>query len=213
MLISQQSIAQQDELLVTEEDKVNFLTHQIFVHGIPYKMASTLEPTAIPILVNILEDRRERGSWTNVVVTLGMIGNDHATAQLIEFLERKEETKVLSREEYAAKSVVPIALGYIVNKSQSERALNYLVDGASLDGWDRRNLDWESPYTPQKEERNRQLLYTSILGLGVSGHSTAANLLRILQRSSDEDTKNVATSALEANQIISNSGLSNYYDK
>jgi hypothetical protein len=112
-----------------------------------------------------------------------------------------------------------MALGYIVNRSQDQRALTYLKEGASPDAWQRRPIAWASPYATTDGARNIQLAESAILGLALSGHPSAAETLRELQLraaagAADEVQRrlgNLATEALREHAVIANKGLAEYY--
>jgi hypothetical protein len=109
-----------------------------------------------------------------------MLGDERAVEPLIQFLERDVPGRPLTHAEYIAKSVVVMALGYVINKNGSPSALNYLKENVKPDAWSAR-IKWTSPYHPTVDARNLQLSKMTILGLGLSGNSSAAETLVALQ--------------------------------
>ena len=195
--------------------------HQIYIEGVPYEEVTRFNPsTAAPVLLEMLENPQEEGYWTNVVVTLGMLGDERAVEPLIRFVE--EGVGQLSRDQYAAKTSAVMSLGYIVNKSKSARALSYLTEGIDPDIWSRR-VNWSSPYHSSEVGRNQQLITMSILGLGLTGHPQAAEFLRSLRTSVTSEGKRLRTyvprlddvggEARKANESIARDGLARYYRK
>jgi len=55
-----------------------------YYHGIPYEVAHGLGPQAVPTLLELLDREEEREHWANIVIVLGMIGDDRATVPLID---------------------------------------------------------------------------------------------------------------------------------
>ncbi|MGH7166213.1 MAG: hypothetical protein ACREIS_11890, partial [Nitrospiraceae bacterium] len=49
---------------------------QTFIHGVPYEGASRYDGSAVPVLLHMLEDPKEEPYWANIVITLGMIGDE-----------------------------------------------------------------------------------------------------------------------------------------
>src|SRR5213593_3473342 len=200
-----------------EAQDVREFVHRIYFEGIPYQEVLRFDPaTAVPVLLQMLADPKEEDYWTNIVVTLGMLGDAKAVDPLIDFLTRDELPQLLSHAKYIAKSSVVMSLGYIVNKSHNEKALEFLLASADPDVWTRRNVKWVSPYHRTEQERNRQLSTMSIIGLGLTGNPKAAEFLRGLRQSSTIRTQipgiePVIREALSANETIASKGLAGYY--
>ncbi|HWM93103.1 MAG TPA: hypothetical protein VN493_20235 [Thermoanaerobaculia bacterium] len=179
---------------------------RLYIHGVPYEEASRFDAeTTVPVLLAMLADPEEEQLWPNIVVTLGMIGDERAVEPLIEFLQQEVEG-TLSHNHYIAKSSVVMSLGYVINRTGSRRALDFLVESADPETWSHRSLFWASPYHGTDAERDRQLATMSILGLGLSGHPEAAEVLRTLPGPAD-----VIDTALEAHRHIERMGLGAYY--
>lgn len=189
---------------------------QVFIHGLPYEEASRYDSSVVPTLLEMLDDPAEETHWTNVVGMLGIIGTDRAVGRLIEFAD-EDVRGTLSRAHYVAKSSVPIALGYSVNRTGSEEALNYLSESLDPNIWNTRGLTWTSPYHAAAADRNVQLSTMAIMGLGLSGHPAAADALRTLQTPDttrarfQAQVNTVITEALEALQTVAEVGLAEYY--
>ena len=201
---------------------VRTFVHRIYIEGVPYEEAARFDPAAsVPILLDMLADPKEAEYWPNTVVTLGMLGDERAVDPLIQFLQQGA-TAPLSHPQYIAKSSVVMALGYIINKSRSEKALQFLVESTDPEIWARRDIKWSSPYHSTEVERNRQLTIMSILGLGLSGDPRAARVLRSLRQTSATpqaktlraqipEVGDVLKEALQANQKIAKTGMADYY--
>jgi HEAT repeat protein len=202
----------------TPTDAKEFV-HQMYIEGIPYQEVIRLDPRAVPILLELLSDPREEPYWANIVVALGMLGDERVVAPLIQFIERGVRGRALSREHYAAKSSAVMALGYVVNKSGNRQALTYLPEGIEPDAWRARGLDWRSPWHPNERDRDLHLATMAILGLGLSGNPSAAATLRSLQRPATTEAErtiqaqvaDAVAEALKANKEIAAEGLASYY--
>jgi hypothetical protein len=165
----------------------------------------------------MLADAAEQEHWTNIVGVLGIIGDERAVDPLIAFATARPDGS-LSGAQYAAKSSVPLALGYLVNRTRNERALSYLIESLDPSVWAARGVAWTSPYHRTDVERNLQLTTAAILGLAVTGQPEAARALRAVQADTSAVGKrlqaqvsNVVSDALEANAEIARLGLAEYY--
>ncbi len=193
---------------------------QTFIHGVPYEEAIRYDGTAVPVLLRMLEDPKEEAYWANVVVTLGMIGDERAVDPLIGFL-LGAEPEPLSHDRYTAKSSVPMALGYLVNRSRNKKALAFLKDHTYPDSWGKEQLKWRSPYHANEEARNQQLSTMAVLGLALSGNSEAQETLREMKKpAATAEAKKfqaqmggVLDEAIQANDTIAKEGLGGYYRK
>jgi hypothetical protein len=192
---------------------------QIFIHGVPYEEVSGYDASVVPTLLEMLNDPAEQQYWPNIVVVLGMIGDQRAVDPLISFIEAHALPDGLSRRHYAAKTSALMALGYLVNKSGDRKALDYLKASATPDAWAAKDISGIAPFQRSVSERNRDFSKYAILGLALTGSPEAAQVLRQLQvpaaspttREFQAQVGDVISEALRENQKISEQGLMNYY--
>lgn len=194
---------------------VQSFVRQTFHHGVPYEEAIRFDAaSSMPELLGMLSDPNEQQYWGNIVITLGMIGDESAIEPLIRFLE-KDSGERLSRSHYLAKTAVPMALGYALHKGEKGRALSYLIESAKPGAWAKRKLGWISPDHNNARGRDEQLSKMAILGLAVSGNASGKNALVELSTSSQDSFLNrvrpVITEALQEHDKISSQGLVRYY--
>ncbi len=194
---------------------VGDFVHQIYVEGIPYEAANAYGADAVPTLLAMLADTSEAPYWANVAVTLCIIGDESALDSLIGFIE-SDAPGELSDAVYRAKSSAVMALGYLINKTGNERALNYLVESAQPANWEAKNLTWRGPFQPNMDTRNVNLSTMAMLGLALSGRPEAAEALRTLSpdnfpRDFQPQVSGLIEVALEAHQQIAEQGLATYY--
>jgi HEAT repeat protein len=110
-----------------QEPEIRSFVRQVYIEGVPFEEVQKFDKaTAAPVLLKMLEDAREEKYWPNIVVTLGMLGDARAVEPLIQFVE-KGSPGTLSHARYIAKTSAVMSLGYIVNKSKSDKALSYLI--------------------------------------------------------------------------------------
>jgi HEAT repeat protein len=198
--------------------------HQIYIEGVPYEEAIRFDPgSAVPILLEMLADPKEEEYWPNIVVTLGMLGDERAVDPLIQFL-KENSGRTLSNSAYRAKTSVVMSLGYIVNKNGSRKALEFLIESVDPEIWTRRGIIWKSPHHRTEADRNQQLTIMSILGLALSGNQRALMILRSLRRvppsrqaaslrAEIPGVDDALREAIEANEKIAKRGLAAYYRK
>lgn len=198
---------------------VRDFVRQTFIHGVPYEEASRYGSNATPVLLEMLSDPKEKTSWANIVVTLGIIGDEAAVAPLVRFFT--DEERELSDSEYAAKSSVLISLGYLINKSKSEKALSFLKESLDPSVWAHRNVRWAGPHFASTEDRDEQLSTMAILGLALSGQPSAREAIERLREPAPTEAakrfrakvKDVVDLALRDHEAISKEGLQGYYRK
>ena len=197
---------------------IRAFVHQVYIEGVPYEDAIRFDArTAVPVLLDMLADPKEEEYWPNIVITLGMLGDETAVEPLIKFLEQDVPKERLSRNHYIAKTGVVMALGYLVNKSRSQKALAYLTDSVRPGVWKERKLSW-TPADGDAESRDLQLSKMAILGLALTGHPSAAETLRSLQQPAKTESekrfqdrvRSVVAEAHSAHRTISQEGLVSY---
>ncbi len=197
-----------------QEMDVETFVQQIYVEGIPYEAANAYGAEAAPRLLEMLADSSQAPYWANIVVTLCIIGEESFVEPLIDFIKRDEGT--LSEGIYRAKSSAVMALGYLINKTGNETALNYLIESLNPDVWGGpREVVWTGPFQASTEARDAQLSTMAMLGLALSGRPEAAEALRTTSMQRFEElqpgTSNLVDVALEAHQQIAEQGLAEYY--
>ena len=210
----------QEQARAAQEMDTKDFVRQVFIEGVPYEEASKYGSDAVLTLLEMLEDTTEEAHWSNIVVTLCIIGDEQAVDPILAFIS-KDVQGDLSHSHYTAKTSAIMALGYLVNKSGSRKALDYLKDCLDPNVWAQRELDWTSPYQASVDDRNAQLSTMAILGLALSGNSEAAEALSSLQapaatesaRQFQTQVGNVVSDALSAHQMIAKEGLIEYYRK
>ncbi len=193
---------------------------QRFIRGVPYEDASKYGPKHVPGLLLMLSDSSNIAYWPNIVVTLGIIGDERAVTPIINLI-KQDQTGILSRDLYSTKTSAIMALGYLVNKTGNQEALNFLKECLKPNAWDETQPNWHSPYQEAKSERNIQLSSMAILGLTLSGHPEAIEALKSLKAPKDsEDEKvfqsqvsNMLDQAIGDCEEISKNGLQEYYRK
>ena len=113
----------------------------------------------------------------NIALTLGMIGSESAVDPLISYVSASAEGPV-SRQAYKGRVGALVGLGYILNRSSSEKALSFLMQSASPDSWER--LEAKGVTRPKSTiaETARDLSKYAIIGLGLSGNPKAAEYLQ-----------------------------------
>lgn len=191
---------------------------KLYIHGIAPELASArYSEKDVPILFEILADKQNKQYWVNTVVTLGLLGSEPAVDYLIDFI-RKGTGKVISIEEFRAKIAAVTALGYLVNRTGSRKALNFLKKGTNPGTWKKLSIKWRS-VKGSHIDVSRILSRYAIIGLGLSGNEVA---LDVLKRLSDTTKKypdqlfhakahDLVIDAIKTNQRISDIGILKYY--
>lgn len=191
---------------------------QQYIRGVPYEEAIKYGEKHVPELLLMLSDSANMAYWSNIIVTLGIIGDERAVIPLIDLIKADHEG-LLSRGLYNAKTSAIMALGYLINKSGNREALDFLKDCLSPHNWDETQPDWESPFQSAKVDRNIQLSSVAVLGLTLSGHPEAIEALQALKEPMASETEkkfqsqisNTLDQAIRDCEAISRDGLLQYY--
>jgi hypothetical protein len=200
------------------EMDIRDFVRQVFIHGVPYEEATRYSTESVPALLAMLGNPAEQEHWPNIVVVLGMIGDERAVEPLLSFIKAGDQAR-LSRVHYTAKTSALMALGYLINKTGNVRALNYLVESVKPETWAARSATGIAPFQANTAERDTDFSKHAILGLALSGRPEAAQTLRSLQqpagtevqRAFQAQVSDLVSEALDEHQKISNKGLVNYY--
>ncbi len=198
---------------------VHEFVRQKYIHGVPYEEASKYEVTDVPVLLEMLEDTREEEHWANIVVVLGIIGGEDVAGILIDFINEAVDG-VLSQPHYTAKTSALLSLGYLINRTNSEKALNFLMDSLDPSIWVGRGTTGISPFHNSLEESHRDLSKNAILGLALSGNPDAAAALQEFLDADlvgemeifREQVRDVVVESIEVNKQIEEIGLIAYYE-
>lgn len=192
---------------------------QTFIGGIPYEeTSSNYHATDVSALLAMLNDPAEEPHWANIVVTLNIIGDEEVVEPIINFINAGVEG-TLSRPHFSAKSSALLSMGYLINRTESQQALTYLVESLDPAIWQERGTTGISPFQTNLEESHLELSKQALLGLSLSGNATAAEALRSLQDAQltgqqaifQSNVADLLPEALETNEEIANIGLINYY--
>lgn len=161
-------------------DVIEFV-HEIFIEGVPYDQGSRYTTDDIRPLVELLDKSDEQRPWLNAIAVLGMIGDRQAWMPIKHAFER--DSGELSRQNYAAKLAVPLALGYLLSKGHDQHdpeILEYLDTGLKNPSeWSKR-VSWRESHDQSDEARNAHLTTLTILGMGISGRPEALTALQTL---------------------------------
>lgn len=195
---------------------IKSFVHQTFIHGVRYQEASKYGSDVVPVLLEMLEDPAEKDFWANEVITLCIIGDENAVEPIIAFINKDVQGE-LSESHYRAKTSAIMALGYLINKSGSKKALEYLKECISPEVWTERKLNWKGPYQASVDDRNEQLSTMAVLGLALSGNPEALRTLQQPAVSSkaqkfQAQVSDVISEAIKANKKIAKEGLIEYYE-
>ncbi len=179
-------------------------------HGVPYDQASRFGAEVVPILLEMLKDPNEKQSWSNIIYTLGIIGNERAVGPLIRFLESDVHGDVDLTHLNALLSVQP-ALGHIAAKGSVE-ALEYLLSASRPERWRVKGIPWRSP-NMSGEALYDPLAKSAIIGLGISAQPNAIGELRVMHREYgiSETIRVAASEALQMAEQIRQQGRERFF--
>ncbi len=193
---------------------------QIYFHGLPLDQAARYGDEQVDLLVAMLNDPDQVLYHENIALTLGMIGSARAADALISYIGSPPpptEDPLIARQAHKGKVGAVVALGYLVNLSESERALAFLTGFTSpavlAESVSRRSaID---------NAAGAELRKYALIGLGLSGNERAAEHLEMLSRMSSTivpqgttpafDFTGILDQSMRFNEEVSEEGIVEYY--
>jgi hypothetical protein len=177
--------------------------------------SATYDSSAVPRLIENLAaepDDSRRACWAYV---LGVVGDERAVDPLIAAIEKPASPQA----PFDARYQELTALGYIVNRTGSARALAYLVDGLRLDVWRKRNVQGMPSFFQSHADYDRHLGDYSVMALAVSGDPRAGEALRSMRTSPAPEQALVGqrldemlATWLDVHRLVAERGLQGMYD-
>lgn len=195
---------------------VQEFVRRIYVHGLPYAEASSYGKENVPVLLRMLNDPSEAPYWANVVALLCIIGDADVFDPLSEFFRRGDGR--LTIEQYRAKRSVLMSLGYLINRTKSEKALDFLRRGLDPAAWNAL-VRWRTPYHPGVQDTNLRLTELSIIGLALAGtpesgralQTVRSELIPKLSAEGKSSVQSLLDEALKTHARVMSEGLAGYY--
>lgn len=172
-----------------------------FIHGVPYDQASRFTGDDVPRLLQMLQEPPPGVRLSNVVLTLGMIGDSRADQALRTFASAGPEDTAVSREVFVAKRSAVVALGYLYFRTRERSILTFLTEGLQQDFWASR-VNWRA--SNDAISVSRALSLASVQALGVTGDPLAAVMLE--QAKGDAEFAAVVADAQRQNARVLQSG-------
>lgn len=183
-----------------------------WVEGVPFNRAKLYTDNDIPALSEILNNPQQATLWSTAVSTLGAIGSLRAKSILMEFLLRDPNGQ-LSASEYQGKSTVPVALGWIVQRSKElshepdRDALETLIRMTDGTWWtETAKINWTTTIFKNRQDLIASLVVKSFIGLALSGTEEAR--VRLLQVGKSAEGRPSAPSDFEAAIVTDHLGPS-----
>lgn len=199
---------------------VEDFVRQNFISGVPYEETLTsYDADDVPVLLDMLNNPDEAAHWANIVIVLNIIAKEDVAETIIDFINTPVDG-TLSRPHFAAKSSAILSLGYLINRTGSETALNYLIESLDPAVWRERGVTGIGPFQSSQTETNQEMSKQALLGLALSGSDRAAEALRTFQNADLEgqqaqfqaNVMELIPEALATNEEIANVGLVTYYN-
>lgn len=182
---------------------------QLYFHGVPYIEARSLGAAAVPELVDMLDEPELAPFWTNIVTTLGFIGDPAAVAPMLDFARRQEGE--ISADVFRAALSVATALGHLAHDGDDE-ALQQLI------AWTR---DTEGSGIRLSYKHYSGAALDEVLGrmavqaLGISGRTEALERLHAMagDRAMRADWEDNVSEALELHHKVKSRGVASVAPK
>ncbi len=171
--------AVEEEMVPIEE----FLAES-HTHGTPYLRASRYTSEDIPAIAAALADPARPETWVTAVGTLGAIGGGAARDILVGYM-LKQPDGAFREEEFTAKTNVPMALGWLVQREADTDAIGWLLDASRAEFWEGRVVEngWAERLGRPAELIIEEMVVKAIHGLTLSGRIEAEVRLEALKAS------------------------------
>jgi hypothetical protein len=202
---------------------------QIYFEGLPLDKAAEYGKEAVQPLLGILAAPSMVRYHENAALTLGMIGEEEAVEPLIAYVRRGPEgsgtrgaeatADDASRAAYKGRVGAIIGLGYLANRADSERAVDFLIEQSRPEAWRGNMLQRlptrEAPAAGAAEDLSKY----AITALGLSADQRVAERLRSLAgegaRAGESaflaQAKDVIGQSLQILDEVSRKGVVGYY--
>jgi len=141
---------------------------------------------------------------------LGAIGDERAVQELIRFLEESGPAR-LTAAGWAARSSVPVALGWALHRSGDRRALAWLSARVQPQGWEASALRWLPPGEADARARDVKLSRRAVMGLGLSGRPAGREVLQRTLEAAPGPDRELLQEAIQASEVVERDGLEGYY--
>ncbi len=182
------------------------------------ELATSFDASITPELVSMLNSKAEEEHWLRIAGMLGVVGDERAVGSLIAFVEKSAPAR-LSQWHHDGRTEAIRALGFLVHRTHSERALRYLTDGLTPSVWRQRNVMGLAPNVDSYAEYDIRLSTYAVFGLALSGHPAAGEALRTVLRSPTSEQRlfrerQVVTIRqwLEIHDVVAERGVAGMYE-
>jgi HEAT repeat protein len=182
------------------------------------RVADEYDSSVVPDVVRMLNMESEDARPHVAAFVLGVVGDERAVEALIAYVE-KPVTQPISRAQHNGRGAAITALGTLVNRTGSERALQYLIDGLTPSVWRQRNVEGVSASATSYDEYDLQLSKYALFGLAMSGSPKAGDALRRLDRSPTpaqlrfrNGIDDVLKTWLEVHALVAEKGIEGMYE-
>ena len=185
VLLSPVVHAQTDQLTIQQ------FVERTWLEGVPFAVATKFTDNDVPYLEEVLKDRARTKLWGNAVAVLGAIGTIRAKYVLMNFL-LSDPRAALTPVEYKAKASVPVALGWLIQRSNESgqvdrNALDTLLKMTHHKWWEKvAKIDWQTSIFSDQKALIGDLIVKAAIGLSLSGDEAAT--YRLLQLSKNTST-------------------------
>lgn len=183
------------------------------------ELTTSYDASVVPQLIELLNSTVEEKNFGRTAALLGAVGDERAVNALIAFVEKPIGSDRLSPAHEDAYREAITSLGLLVNRTGSERALRYLIDGLTPSVWRQRRVEGMAAWANSYDEYDRELSKYALFGLALSGHPDAGEALRSLQQSPTSaqqqfinTNRTTLTQWLQVHQLVADRGVAGMYD-
>ena len=141
------------------KENVRDFVRGYYYHSLPIDQARRYGKESVPVLLDMLNDDRERKAWPNIVLMLGLMEDQRGVQPLINFLETRFRGSV-DKTVYRTLVLVPNSLGMLATSTDT-LAHRYLMNSLTQSSWRQRNLSWT--YPALKEDETEAILSNQVI--------------------------------------------------
>lgn len=161
-------------------DELLAFVNTLYIHGLPIADAQArFDVSDVPGLLGLLDDPAEEKYLRNIVMMLGLVGDERATAALINYLDTAP-VGLITQGRFKGISLALPALGFLAGRGDAD-ALRFLIARAdSPSAWSGNRLRWTLATAPT-DYLPHYMTKMAIQGLSIASTAEADTALQGLQ--------------------------------
>ena len=192
-------------------DELLAFVNTLYIHGLPIAEAQArFDVSDVPPLLALLESPAEEKYLRNIVLMLGLVGDERATAALIHLLDTAP-VGLISHGRFKGLSLALPALGFLAGRGDTDAMRFLIVRADDPSAWSGNRLSWTLATAPT-DYLPHYMAKMAIQGLSIASTPEADAVLQGLQArvqsgALPDHYRNDISDAIRRSQRIKQSGV------